>query len=220
MSHRGSPSSLDSLEWLVPGRAHVLLGGPGTGKTTFCLRFVAAGLAAGERVAMLAMCRAADIKAHARRLGFDLNEALRLEQLVLLRYPADFGERRARSTSPRDAVDELERSFSLVSPSRIVIDSFAPFLGDEPGGGQTISALAAYLERSGATSVLTYPEDVSAGYDRRLEPVMQGAAAILRLDRIAADRVDLHALTMRGGTEPVTSCDVPHTSLAPIALTS
>ena len=214
MSHRGSSLSPDPLERLVPGRAHVLVGGPGTGKTTLCLRFISAGLTAGERVAMVVMSRAADLKAHARRLGFDLNAAVRFEHLMLLRYPLDFSERQARATSPKAAVDELERLFAPIHPSRIVFDSFAPLLGDEAGGGQAIAALAAYLERSGATSLLTYPEDVSNGYDRRLEPIMQGAAAILRLERRSADHVDLQALTARDGIEPPLKRDVPHTSLA------
>jgi KaiC/GvpD/RAD55 family RecA-like ATPase len=195
----------------------VLVGGPGTGKTTLCLRFIAAGLAAGERAAMLVMCRGADVKAHARRLGIELNDALRFEHLVLLRYPPDFGERRARSASPSRVVHELERLLSPVHPSRIVIDSFAPLLGDEPGGGRAIATLAAYLDQSGATSLLTYPEDVSAGYDRRLEPIMQSAAAILRLERRARDRVDVRAITTRVGGEPLSDTEAPH---APIALTS
>src|SRR3954467_13512012 len=183
MSQRSPFLSPDPLERLFPGRVHVLVGGPGTGKTTCCLRFLAKGLALGEPAAMLMTSRGAHTKAHARHLGFAFDDALRSEQLVMLRYPLDFAERLSRSMTPRDTVDELERLLSAARPTRIVIDSFAPLLGDEAGGGRAIAALAAYLERSGATSLLTYPEDVSNGYDRRLEPIMQSAAAILRLER-------------------------------------
>jgi KaiC/GvpD/RAD55 family RecA-like ATPase len=195
MSHRSLPSP-DLLERLVPGRIHVLVGGPGTGKTTLCLRFVAAGLAAGERAALLFMMRGADVMAHARRIAIDLDAALRSERLILLRYRPDFGERCARTASPARAIEELERLFASVRPARIAIDSFAPMLGEEAGGGHAMAALAAWLDRSGATSLLTYPEDVSRGYDRRLEPVMQNAAAIFRLER-SRDRVDIETLVSR-----------------------
>lgn len=214
MSHRSSLPSHDPLERLVAGRIHVLVGGPGTGKTALCLRFLAAGLDAGEHAAMLIMTRGTDVKAHARRLGIALDDALRLERLLLLRYLPDFGERRARAASPIRAVEELERLFSSVHPSRIVIDSFAPLLGDEAGGGHAVAALAGYLERSGATSLLTYPEDVSAGYDRRLEPVMQSAAAILRLERDSHNHVDLQPLTTRLDGGPVVARDADHTFIA------
>jgi KaiC/GvpD/RAD55 family RecA-like ATPase len=217
MPHPNSLSSRDPLERLIPRRVHVLVGGPGTGKTALCLRFVAAGLAAGERAAMIVMSRGSDLKAHAARLGFDLDEALRFGQLILLRYHADFGARLARSASPRCAVDELEQLLTPLQPLRVVIDSFAPFLTDEPGSGQAIAALAAYLERSGATSLLTYPEDVNGGYDRRLEPIMQSAAVILRLERNARHRVDVHALATRTGAGPVAHTD---TALPSIVLTS
>jgi KaiC/GvpD/RAD55 family RecA-like ATPase len=212
MSQRTTQPSHDLLARLVPGRIHVLVGGPGTGKTALCLRFLTAGLAAGEHAAMLVMARGADVKAHAQRIGLELDGALRFERLMLLRYRPDFGERRARAASPIQAIEELERLLSSVQPSRIVIDSFAPLLGDEPGSSHAIAALAAYLERSGATSLLTYPEDVSNGYDRRLEPVMQSAAAILRLERRTHDdTIQLHALNTRAESRAVVGRDADHT---------
>ena len=48
------PCRLIRLERVVSS-AHVLVGGPGLSKTTLCLRFISAGLTAGERVAMVVM---------------------------------------------------------------------------------------------------------------------------------------------------------------------
>jgi KaiC/GvpD/RAD55 family RecA-like ATPase len=159
----------------------VLVGGPGSGKTATCLRFLAEGLDAGEAAMMLTVARGADVKAQARTLGIELDDALRQDRLVFLRYRTDFSERLARAASPAKIVDELVQSAAWLAPSRIVIDSFAPFVSNGPCSGEAISALLAFLGRSGATSVLTYPEDVRHGYDRRLEPIMQNAAAIVRL---------------------------------------
>lgn len=197
MPHRPSVSAHDPLEQFVPGRAHVLVGGTGTGKTALGLRFIAAGLAAGERAAMLVVSRESDLKNHARRLGLDLDDALRFDRLMLLRYHPAFDERLSRTASARRVIDELERLFAPMQPSRIVIDSFAPLLVDGPAGGTIIAALSAYLERSRATSLLTYPEDLSVGYDRRLEPLLQSAAMIVRLERPARERLDVDPLTIR-----------------------
>jgi circadian clock protein KaiC len=198
MTQRSSVSLHDPLQLIVPGRTHVLLGGPGTGKTTLCLRFIAAGLVAGERTAMLVSNRGADIKAQARRLGCDLDDALRFERLILLRYHAEFLERLSHAARARSVVDELETLLAPIQPTRIVIDSFAPLFVDGAAGAVVIAGLAAYLERANVTALITYPEDVSAGYDRRLEPLLSGAAAILRLERRTKEQVDLQTLTLRG----------------------
>jgi KaiC/GvpD/RAD55 family RecA-like ATPase len=213
MSQRSSLPSHDPLERLTPGRIHILVGGPGTGKTTLGLRFLGAGLALGERAAMLVMTRGSDVKAHARRLGIAIDDALRFERLMLLRYLSDFDERRARTASSAGPVDELARLLSSVQPSRIVIDSFAPLLGEQTSGGQSLAALAAYLDQSGATSLLTYPEDISNGYDRRLEPLMQNAAAIFRLQRRSPDQIDSETLTTRVDVV-VAGRDAAHASIA------
>ena len=148
---------------------------------------------------MLVMGRGADLKAQASHLGLDLNDALRYERLILLRYRADFAERIERAPTARSVIDDFERLIAPIRPSRIVVDPIAPLLGESTAGGSGIAALAALLERMGATSALTYCEDVRAGYDRRLEPIMQNAAAILRFDRAASDRdVTVLPLTSRG----------------------
>jgi KaiC/GvpD/RAD55 family RecA-like ATPase len=198
MPHHDSRLQRDRLAWLVAGRTHVLVGGPGTGKTELCLRFIGSGLAAQERAAMVVLSRGSDVKAHASRLGIDLDGALRDGRLILLRYRADFADRLSRAPSPRAVVDDLDRLITPLHPSRIVIDSFGPLLADGPAGGAAIAALSTFLDRSAATALLTYPEDVRYGYDRRREPLLQGAAAVLRLDRRARDRIDLQTLTTRG----------------------
>lgn len=225
MSHRSTVSPPDPLVRLVPGRTHVLTGGPGTGKTSLCLRFIAEGLAAGERAAMLIVGHGSDLKANARRLGFDFDDALRFEQLILLRYHTEFSERLSQTARARSVIDELERLLTPAQPSRVVIDSFAPLLVDGATGSALIAAVSAYLERSGATSLVTYPEDLSAGYDRRLEPLLQNAAAVLRLERRSRDRVDLEALTIRAAMatvapDPPVDPVVPATPVVPAAPTA
>ena len=74
--HRTSTgiSGLDGIlcGGLVPQRAYLLRGGPGSGKTTLGLHFLAAGVAAGESVLYITLEESeANIRSNASRLGMD-----------------------------------------------------------------------------------------------------------------------------------------------------
>lgn len=169
------------LGGIVPGRTYVLSGAPGTGKSLACLEFIEGALAAGERAAMLTHDDPADLLAQAEYLGLDLESALADERLVLLRYQLGFAGRFGRASSHEAAFAELRELLGGCTPSRIVIDSIAPMVDAGTAAGPGISALVAFLESCNATALLTYPGDFDARYDRRLEPLVQRAAAVLHL---------------------------------------
>jgi KaiC/GvpD/RAD55 family RecA-like ATPase len=175
-------SPLDKqLGGLYPGRLHLLTGGPGTGKTTACLQFARAGLLNGESVALLTMDLSSDIVSHAHSIGLDLEAALRSGQLLLLRFHAAFNSLVERAGLPDPMIDELARMIADTKVVRCVIDPLTPFLGEHSGAA--LAALAKMLEELGLTTLFTYPGDVAAGYDSRLNPVVQRAAAIIHLGR-------------------------------------
>jgi KaiC/GvpD/RAD55 family RecA-like ATPase len=173
----------DWLSGVREGGAHLLTGGSGCGKSTIALHFADAGLRRGESVVMLVHARADDVKAHARYLGIRLDAPLRDGRLILLRFRSDFVQRAAHAMSPEQVVSDLERMVAPHEPSRLVIDTMSPFLSAGPPVGLVIGALAGFLERIGSNAVVTFPEDVAANYDRTLEPLVQTAAAVIRLTR-------------------------------------
>ena len=179
MIHSGVTPIDERLGGLLPGRLHVLTGAPGTGKSVACLEFLQAGLDAGERGVLLTVDDPTDVISQAEFLGLDFERALRDERLVLLRYQLDFSRRFGRAPSPDLAFDELRRLVGEPAPARLVVDTAAPFLEAGTASGAGIAALARLLEESGATSIVTYPGDLAGLYDRRLEPLVQRAAAIL-----------------------------------------
>ncbi len=130
---------------------------------------------------MLVHARTDDLKAHASYLGVDLDAPLRDGRLLLLRYRSDFVRRAAHAASPEQVVADLERVIAPQGPSRLVIDTIAPFVTTDPPLAPVVVALMDMIDRSAATTLLTFPEDLSAGYDRSLEPLVQGAAAVVRL---------------------------------------
>ena len=169
----------ERLGGLQPRRTYVLTGAPGTGKTVACLEFLFAGISAGEKVAMLTVDDPGDLLAQGDFLGIDLDDALRREQLVLLRYQLDFARRFSRAISPELAFEELRRLLGSDAPKRLVIDSIAPFLEAGHASGAGITAALSFVDSIGATSMVTFPGDLAGLYDRRLEPMMQRAGAIL-----------------------------------------
>jgi len=173
------------LGGLMPGRTYVLSGAPGTGKSVACLQFLAAALQAGERAAILTQDDPQDLLSQGEFLGLDLAGAIASERLYLLRYQLDFNRRFSRASSPDEAFAEFRRLLGAEAPGRLVIDSVVPFI--DGGGSSASSAIAMLqlLDELGSTSLVTYPGDLAAVYDRRLDPLTQRAAAIFHL---SADR--------------------------------
>jgi KaiC/GvpD/RAD55 family RecA-like ATPase len=173
----------EHLGGLIPGRLHLLTGGPGTGKSTACYHFLQAGLRTGESVALLTLDRLGDLAAHATSIGFDLAGGLRDRKLGLLRYRPEFARYLASSASPFRAMDDLWQLIVDIQPTRLVIDPISPFLTDSTASGAAVAALAQLLDGFGVTTLLTYGGDLSAHYDARLNALIQRAAVIAHLAR-------------------------------------
>lgn len=206
LTHSGIAPLDARLGGMLPGRAHVLSGAPGTGKSLACLEFLNAGLERGEQVALLTHDDPADLLAQAEYLGIDLDAALREDRFALLRYQLDFASRFGRTPQPSIAFNELRGLLGGCTPCRIAIDSIAPIIDAGTAAGAGISAMLEFLDRCNATSLLTFPGDFSGRYDRRLEPIVQRAAAVLHMETGREG----HQLTVRkvrfavGSTAPVT----------------
>ena len=214
-------SPLDErLGGLVPKRTYVLTGAPGTGKTIACLEFANGGLEAGETVVMLTNDDPTDVVAQGQFLGIDLEQRLADERLVLLRYQLDFARRFARAATPEIAFDELRALIGGVSPARIVIDSVAPFLETGSASGAGIAALASFIDSLGATAMVTYPADLAGLYDRRLEPLVQRAAAIVHFscERDRGHRMEIRKVRFGvRSTAPASFVIEPGIGIVPLA---
>lgn len=168
---------------LVPRRCYVLSGAPGTGKTAACLAFIGAAILRKEPAVILTQDDPTDLISEANFLGLDLERALGDERVILVRYQLDFVRRFARAASPEVAFEELQRLIGPTQPARVVVDSVAPFLEAGAASGAGILALLAFLDRLACTSMITYPADLAGLYDRRVEPLVQRAGAILHFAR-------------------------------------
>lgn len=182
----------------MPGRTYVLSGAPGTGKSVASMQFLMAALKAGERVAILTQDDPEDLLAQSEYLGFDLAGAVASDQLAFLRFQLDFSRRFGRAPSPEPAIAELKKLLGA-APSRIVIDSVVPFIDGGTSSATSTIALLQLLDELGATSFITYPGDLAGAYDRRLDPLVQRAAAILHLtaDRMRHRQIEIRKVRYR-----------------------
>lgn len=169
----------------MPARTYVLSGAPGTGKSIAALQFLMAGIKAGQRAAILTQDDPQDLLSQGEFLGIDIAGEVSAGRLVLLRFTLDFSRRYSRAPSPEVAFAELRALLAPESPTRFVIDSVVPFV--DAGGSSDSSAVSMLqlLDDLGCTSLVTYPGDLAGVYDRRLDPLIQRAAAIFHL---SADR--------------------------------
>jgi KaiC/GvpD/RAD55 family RecA-like ATPase len=190
----------NALGGLLEHRIHVVTGGPGSAKTALALRFLWTGLGLGETGLVVTLGSGRDLKALAAHLGMDLDRHVRAGRLVLLRYRDEFTSRPSYSGQPSFALSHLDRLIDGLAPKRIVVDTVTPFLADGTASGEGIAQLARWLDRTGATSIVTYGGSTSGDHDPRLEPLLQRAACIVNLERSARDRLVADVVTARYAT--------------------
>jgi KaiC/GvpD/RAD55 family RecA-like ATPase len=188
---------------MIPGRLHLLTGGPGTGKSTACYHFLQAGLQAGETVALLTLDRLSDLVTHARCVGLDLKAAVGNRKLGLLRFRSDFARYLSSSGSPYRALDDLWTMIVDIKPDRIVVDPVSPFLSESTASGAAVATLAQLMDGFGVTTLLTYPGDVTSAYDARLNAIVQRCALILHLAREQSGTLRLQVVQNRTSAAPV-----------------
>ena len=116
---------------LIPGRSYVIRGGPGTGKTTLGLHFLAAGAAAGEPALFITLGeREGEIRANAQTMGFDLKDIVFLD----LSPTPDFFARAKSYDIFAPSEVELEPTTKRIveqiesqKPRRVFVDSMTQF---------------------------------------------------------------------------------------------
>jgi KaiC/GvpD/RAD55 family RecA-like ATPase len=171
----------ERLGGLTPAKPHLITGTTGSGKTAICLTFVGEALSNGESAAILTQDDPKDLVAQAADLGIDLRRAAATGRFAMLRYQRDFAARFSRTLSSASAFEELTRLIGPGMPNRLAVDSVTPFLGADIALAAGVGALADFLERTRATTLVTYPGDLRDQYDRRLDPLVRHCAAVLHL---------------------------------------
>lgn len=209
-----TPTLDDALGGALPGRIHLLLGPPGSGKTSACLHFLRTGALRRDRSALITTDRAADLRSQALYVGVDLHSFVRDRRITVLRFGQHFGQRVTECADPRAILQALEEQVTLddlaqlagpTTSLRIVVDPVSLFVPHSDTTGAALVALAEWLEARKATALLTWTGDMPIGVDRRLEPIIERAAMILRFERLTRGSFLAHVVRARHGIADVGS---------------
>lgn len=157
---------------LLPKRAYLVCGGPGSGKTTLGLHFLTAGLARGEQVLFITFGEAeAEIKVNAHSLGFDLAQ---MHFLDLSPNATFFTEMQTYDIFSSAEVEhepmtqQILAEVEALHPQRVFLDSMTSFRYLAPDSFQfrkQILALVRFLVEQGATILLTSEATLAAPDD-------------------------------------------------------
>lgn len=119
------------LGGLLPGRAYLLRGGPGTGKTTVGLQFLAAGAARGEKVLFITLEESeASLRENAAKSAIDISG---IEFLDMSPEPEYFSKVESYDIfSPAEvergpATNAITEAVERIKPARVFIDPLTQF---------------------------------------------------------------------------------------------
>jgi len=169
------PSGVPGLDDLVGGgfprhRTVLLCGDIGTGKTTFGLQFLMAGVERGEAGVLVSVDeKPQHIVADARRFGWDLDAAVSRRLLTVLDASPFFMALRSKSAlDARHVAGDLTHQVRHATASRLVIDgvtSLAPAGAGDAAAEDFIRSLVLSLEDNlECTTVLTTRTSAAGDY--------------------------------------------------------
>jgi len=156
-------TGVEGLDEMLGGgfpAGHVVLvtGLPGTGKTCLCLQYLLAGAARGEKGVFLSLEEnLPQLLESARQFRWPVDAAVEKGLLKVVRL-----DPRETRQSLHRVQGELGKELAALGAKRIVVDSVSMLnmlSDDEPSRRETLFALAAACQASGATTVMTAEAD-------------------------------------------------------------
>lgn len=147
------------------GRAMLVCGGSGAGKTVFGLQFIQQGLRQGERCLMLSARTAADQVIYAEAMNFPVGDPINSGHLILLEYQnfVPGRDREENLTLPPDGFLQLKEIIETHVVQRVVLDTTLPWvtIPSQAKLAQRVFSFVRAFDRMNTTTLLTIPKPVS-----------------------------------------------------------
>lgn len=198
----------EAIGGLERGRVHLLYGELETGKTTMALRFLAEGLARGERCLLVTRNRADETVERFAEAGRPCDADLDAGTLAIFEFAVDLVDLLGRFEDLQPILEELETMTAEHRPDRIVFDTADFVFSIQHGYGHPlqISAFMHFLGATGATSLLVAEERTN---ERIVQSFRANAPAVMHtILRRFPDRVEHHLAFEKG------SIKAPHRRIA------
>ena len=188
---------------LLRNRIHLIEGRPGTGKTTFGLRYLIEGDKAGEAGLYLSLSEAEDeLRQTAASHGWDLGGIEIVEMIPVPDAPAPQTILLPTDNELVGLIDRIADRIEQAGAVRVVIDSMVEIrllARDSAHYRRQVISLRERLGRIGAT-VLLLDDTTSDGREFELQSAVHGAMSLEYLERsFGAARRRLHVVKLRGG---------------------
>ena len=167
------------------GATLCVIGGPGAGKTTFGMQFVAQGLRNGENCVYFTLEQdKSDIVSTGDDKGWEFSEYIGDSLAVIQMHPIEV------ASSLRSIRNELPRMISEFGASRVVFDSITlieMMFQDRAEGRNQIFRFLEELGEAGATTLVTSEADEEDSYSSRYGVVEYLSDAVFVLQYIRTD---------------------------------
>ncbi len=161
----GVPFFDDRFGGIYRGRAMLVSGRSGSGKSLFGLHFIAHGIRQAERCLLLSGRQAVDVAIYSAAAGLSLMDAVDDGKVILLEYsdyvPGRAGE--ADLVLPPEGFVQLQEMIQANAIQRVVLDTCMPWmtLPSSANLAQHVFSFVRSFDRLGVTMLLTLPKPVS-----------------------------------------------------------
>ncbi|TWI69277.1 circadian clock protein KaiC [Pseudoduganella lurida] len=188
---------------LLRNRIHLIEGRPGTGKTTFGLRYLIEGKEAGQKCLYLSLSEAEDeLRQTAASHGWSLGDIDIVEMIPLPDTPSPQTILLPTDNELNGLVERIGAKVEQAAAVRVVIDSMVEIrllARDSAHYRRQVIALRERLSKVGATVVLL--DDITSdGREFELQSAVHGVITLEYDERsFGAARRRLHVVKLRGG---------------------
>lgn len=162
------PTGIDGLDTmlrggLIPGRPYLVTGGPGVGKTIFCMQFLMKGVEMKERGLYVALEEQADqLNEDMSEFGWDMNRIKILDTMQDVSSGMWTLKAAGIVSRPeftlKNLIETLREKIHTYKPKRLVIDSLTSIkmlYSNETDARRELLGLMNFLLASGCTTLMT-----------------------------------------------------------------
>lgn len=176
---------------LPAGKSYLITGGPGTGKSIFCLQFLLRGLVNEEKGVYVAVDeKPKDVIEQAASLGWDLSPYIDKKMLLILDaspyFTSRMGAAKNREVDVSKIVSDLSSYIKRMEALRVVIDPVGPFLSStDPMRAQEHARMLVHLLQSytTTTNLFTsyYNPEANGAVPHGMEEFLTAGVILLRV---------------------------------------